>query len=68
MLLGRSGGPDSESFSYWDALHDVFDDLPIPIIYEADIGHRPPQMTLVNGAVATVASSGGAGRVTLELI
>ena len=67
ILLGRSAGPDSEAFSYADALHDVFDDRPAPIIYDADIGHRSPQMTVVNGALATVESSGGQGSITLAL-
>jgi len=68
ILLGRSSGPDGESFSYVDALHDVFDDFPVPVIYDADVGHRPPQMTIINGAAATVESSSGQGRAMLSLV
>lgn len=67
ILLGRSAGPDSETFCYADALHDVFGDLPIPIIYDADIGHRAPQMTIVNGAVAAVECAEGHGTVQMTL-
>jgi muramoyltetrapeptide carboxypeptidase LdcA involved in peptidoglycan recycling len=67
ILLGRSGGPERKFFSYSAALQDALDELPIPIIYDADIGHCPPQMTLINGAVATVESSAGRGNITLAL-
>ena len=67
LLLGRSGGADTEHFTYADALHDVLDDLPLPVIYDADVGHRPPQMTIINGARATVTCTGGRGTVTLTL-
>ena len=63
LLLGRSAGSESEEFTYPDALHDVLDDVPVPVIYDADIGHQPPQMTIVNGALATVTCSHGRGRV-----
>lgn len=67
LLLGRSGGGESEHFTYMDALHDVFDDLSVPIIYDVDIGHRPPQMTMINGALATVACSEGKGSIIQTL-
>ena len=67
LLLGRSGGGESEHFTYMDALHDVFDDLSVPIICDADIGHRPPQMTIMNGALATVAFSEGKGSIVQTL-
>ena len=68
LLLGRSYPPDGKTLTYLDALHAVLDDLPLAVIYDADLGHRPPQMTLVNGAVATVEATGGAGRVAIEFL
>lgn len=67
VLLGRSGGAEADHFTYLDALHDVFDDLPLPVIYDADVGHCPPQMTLINGATGTVRCEAGGGEVTLTL-
>ena len=57
LLLGRSAGavPDSSSsLTYVEALHAVLDDLPCTVLYDVDIGHRPPQFTLINGALAHV--------------
>ena len=66
VLIGRSAGPRSkspEALSYANALHAALDDLQCPVIYDVDIGHRPPQFTLVNGAYAEVRFDGGAGSV-----
>ncbi len=55
ILLGRSGDDsNSEGFTYLDAVCDALGDVEVPIIYDMDIGHRPPQMTLVNGALMDV--------------
>lgn len=64
LLLGRSSAPDEVGFGYLDALHDVLDGLPCPVLLDADIGHQPPQLTLINGAWAEVHFDGlGAARV-----
>ena len=68
IMIGRSAGPQRQTFSHTDALHDVFDDLSVPVIYDTDIGHRPPQMTLVNGALATVETSHKRGTVKLRFV
>ncbi|HUW85017.1 MAG TPA: S66 peptidase family protein [Phycisphaerae bacterium] len=65
LLLGRSGGKDTKRFTYVDALHDALDDLTLPVIYDVDIGHRPPQMTIVNGSLAAVRYSDSKGTVTM---
>jgi muramoyltetrapeptide carboxypeptidase LdcA involved in peptidoglycan recycling len=68
LLLGRNTGPDADSdegLSYLDALHAIFDDMPHPTLYDVDIGHKPPQLSLVNLAPATVNFS--ASGATLEL-
>lgn len=71
ILLGRNNAEDAASptdFSYLDALKSVLGNLNIPILQDADIGHRPPQMTMINGAVATVTMRDGQGTVTQHLI
>lgn len=67
LMLGRSTGPgpkNGDSLTYEDALQAVLADLPYPILYDVDVGHQPPQFTLVNGATARVAFEAGRGRVT----
>ena len=36
------------------ALKNALGTLNVPIIYDVDIGHVPPQFVLVNGSYATV--------------
>lgn len=47
--------------SYEDAVMSVLGDLNVPIIFDADIGHKGPQFSMINGAVAKVTSEGGKG-------
>lgn len=41
-------------YTYVHAYKDALTDLDIPVIYDADIGHVPPQLTFVNGALAEI--------------
>ncbi|TCP59654.1 muramoyltetrapeptide carboxypeptidase LdcA involved in peptidoglycan recycling [Tumebacillus sp. BK434] len=67
FLIGRArGNVDVSDFHYQDALHRALDDLQVPVIYEADVGHLPPQMILVNGAVARVSYQNGKGTLVME--
>lgn len=54
VLIGRTGAQPVEHFSQRDALHDALDGLTIPVLYDMDIGHLPPQLLLVNGAAASL--------------
>lgn len=56
---------DSET-SYEEAVLSVLGDLNLPIILEADIGHKPPQFTMVNGAIAYIQSKDGRGSIKFE--
>lgn len=53
--------------SYEEAVLSVLEELNVPIILEADIGHKPPQMTIINGALATIHSKAGKGSLEIEL-
>lgn len=67
IIFGRAAGySDVQNFDMIDALHRVFDPLHIPVIYNADIGHVPPQITLVNGALAEVSCSNGHGDIQMR--
>jgi muramoyltetrapeptide carboxypeptidase LdcA involved in peptidoglycan recycling len=52
--------------TYEEAVVSVLGKLNLPIILEADIGHKPPQFTMINGAIATIHSYGGKGNITFE--
>lgn len=52
--------------SYQEAVLSVLGELNLPIILEADIGHKPPQFTMITGAIATIKSFGGRGRIIFE--
>jgi len=70
VLLGRNAGPDkreADALGYREALHRVLDDIDRPVLIDLDIGHKPPQMCLVQGALADV-SSEGAGRIRQRLV
>jgi muramoyltetrapeptide carboxypeptidase len=54
VLVGRSAGPPSGDFSQHDALVHALGDLSVPVVYDVDIGHIPPQLAIVNGALGTV--------------
>lgn len=54
ILIGRTAAETIEGFTQRDALLDALGDLSLPIIYDMDIGHLPPQLILVNGALATL--------------
>lgn len=54
VLVGRSAGPSSGHFSQHDALVHALSELAVPVLYDVDLGHIPPQLAIVNGALATV--------------
>lgn len=57
LLIGRNMATeiiDSTQLNSFDALHSVLSYLDIPVLYDVDIGHVPPQLSLVNGALAHV--------------
>lgn len=49
--------------NFEEAVLDATKDLNIPVICGADIGHVPPQMAIVNGAILKVTSKDGKGKV-----
>lgn len=46
-----------------EVILDAIGSLGIPIITEADIGHVPPQLAMVNGAILKITSKEGKGKV-----
>lgn len=54
--------------TFHEAVKTSFKDMDIPIIVDADIGHKRPQMTIINGAIAKVNSELGKGSIEFELV
>jgi len=52
--------------TYEEEVFAALGDLKLPIILDTDIGHKPPQFTMINGAVATIKSFGGKGNIIFE--
>lgn len=51
---------------YEEALFTILGKLGVPIIVEADFGHLPPQMTIINGSYAKIKLENGEGEMRLE--
>ncbi|OBZ17264.1 S66 peptidase family protein [Bacillus sp. FJAT-26390] len=65
ILFGRSPANQTfEDYSVEDVYNDLSEELNIPIVYNIDCGHVPPQMTFINGAYANVGVENGKGTVT----
>ncbi|MBB5204035.1 muramoyltetrapeptide carboxypeptidase LdcA involved in peptidoglycan recycling [Inhella inkyongensis] len=62
LLIGRSSALEQteDGYSGWSALEDVLRDFTGPVVMDMDIGHRPPQITLANGAWAEICMEEGA--------
>ena len=54
VLVGRSAGPPSGEFSQHDALVHALGDLSVPVLYDLDLGHIPPQLAIINGALGAL--------------
>lgn len=67
ILIGRTGAPASGEFTQREAVLDALEDLDIPIVFDVEIGHVPPQLSLVNGAVTHLAVTDNERTITQEL-
>ncbi|ARF68663.1 LD-carboxypeptidase [Paenibacillus larvae subsp. pulvifaciens] len=55
ILFGRSAANRPiENYTVEDVYRELSHELNIPIIYDVDCGHVPPQITFINGAFAEV--------------
>ena len=68
LLIGRSAGAQLREYTNHDVLNDALGGLHIPVIYDIDIGHRPPQLMLVNGALASLHFKGQQSELTQVLL
>lgn len=70
VLIGRNAAApiDAQGYSDIDAIRSAFTKLPFPVVYDVDIGHFPPNMLVINGAMATVEYAAGYGKLTQALV
>lgn len=71
IIFGRTGNDSSYyEVSFKEALQEAFSDIEfqnVPIIYGVDIGHKPPQWTIINGALATLKYQDEKLKINFEL-
>ena len=64
VLVGRSSAPDTtkpDELRYAQALQSTLAALSCPVLCDMDIGHRPPQLVLINGALGELRWSAAEG-------
>ncbi len=69
IMFGRSNAEISvENYTVEDVYRELSKELEMPIIYDIDCGHLPPQITLINGAFAEVQTNNGKGTILQHFI
>lgn len=64
ILFGRSAvNRPVGNYTLEDMYQELAEELEIPIVYDIDCGHVPPQMTFINGALAEIEAGEGKGVV-----
>lgn len=64
ILFGRTPvSEDTEGYTFLDVYSELREDLDVPVFYDIDCGHVPPQITFVNGAHARVTLKDGQAEV-----
>ena len=67
VLVGRTSAPDHPDLTQREAVVDALGRLDLPIVWDLEIGHVPPHLPLVNGALARVVVDGDRREITQAL-
>ncbi len=67
ILIGRTNAPDHPQVTQHEAVLDALGRLGLPIVLDLEIGHVPPHLPLVNGALARVVVDGEDRRIVQTL-
>ena len=67
VLVGSTRAPDHPELTQRGAVLDALGRLDLPIVWDLEIGHVPPHLPLVNGALARVVVDGDVHTVTQTL-
>jgi muramoyltetrapeptide carboxypeptidase LdcA involved in peptidoglycan recycling len=54
VLIARTNAPNNPAMTQREAVLDALGPLNLPVVFDLEIGHVPPHLPLVNGALATV--------------
>lgn len=70
FLIGRSfmQRNEQEFFTFKNAVDRALSKFNVPIVYNVDIGHIPPQMYIVNGSYAIFEYKNGKGKLIQKMI
>lgn len=69
IMFGRSQANTTVgNYTVEDVYKELAMELQVPIIYDIDCGHVPPQITFINGAYAEVELCSGKGRISQYFI
>lgn len=70
FLIGRSfvQKNDNDSFNFKSAVERALQKFNVPIVYNVDIGHIPPQMYIINGSYAQFEYKNGKGKLIQKMI
>lgn len=66
ILIGRTNAPNNPKLTQREAVLDALERLDLPIIFDLEIGHVPPHLPLVNGAMATLTFDGDTREVVQQ--
>jgi muramoyltetrapeptide carboxypeptidase LdcA involved in peptidoglycan recycling len=66
LLLGRSRAPEASGQHHAAELRRMLGDLGLPVVFDADLGHVPPQWTLIEGAMASLEIADSQGAITQQ--
>ena len=68
VIIGRTLIPgDASDDDYLAQLERVFVDINVPLIWNADIGHTKPSLTIINGALGHLTYNCGDASLSMEL-
>lgn len=67
ILVGRTNAPDNRLLTQREAVLDALGPLDLPVVFDLEIGHVPPHLPLVNGAMATVTVDGDIRQLVQQL-
>lgn len=67
ILIGRTDAGDNPKMTQDEAVLDALGRLDLPIVFDVEIGHVPPHLPLVNGALARLTVDGETRQITQEL-
>jgi muramoyltetrapeptide carboxypeptidase len=71
ILIGRHSGGQNQTehdLTHMDVLNNALGKLKCPVVYDADLGHTFPQLTLINGAIADINVANGAAQVAQHFL